>query len=378
MAKKLRLNGPVISGGNSWIYRWLGIEAIDAGSVARFLEKADGEDIEIQINSGGGSVWAGSEIYTLLKDYAGKVTAKVTGVAASAASVIIMAADRILISPTAQIMIHKAATDTWGNKEDHELSVELLDSSDKAIANAYILRTKMEQSKLLGLMKVTTWMNAQKALELNFADEIMFNENNELGPTNSTATGPEIPQAVIDKLRNELLKNGLMGNLDDLNLANLTVGNLQNNAQFSAEGEGEEEIMNLDELKNKHPELYNEIFNLGVAKGKEEGTAEGVKNERERIKDIEDLAAPGNESIIADAKASGATAMDTFKKIVAADKARREKASADQQADADASQAAKVAAGAAQQEGQEENEDAEAKAISNSVVEEMKRLRGVK
>lgn len=375
MAKKLRLNGPVVSGSNAWFYSWLRMDVIDASTVAKFLEESGGDDVEIYINSGGGSVFAGSEIYTLLKDYAGKVTAKVTGIAASAASVIISGADVVMISPTGQIMIHPASTSTWGNKDDHELTVDMLDMADRSIANAYILRTGMTQSELLSLMRKETWMDAKKAIELKFADEIMFDHNNELGPSNSTSIEGEIPQAVIDKLRNELLKNGLMGNLDDFNLADLTVGNLQNNAQASAESEGEEEIMNLDELKNKHPELYNEIFNLGVAKGKEEGTAEGVKNERERIKDIEDLAAPGNESIIADAKASGATAMDTFKKIVAADKARREKASADQQADADASQAAKVIA-AGEQEESNDDDNAKVKSNASDIVAQMKKLRG--
>src|SRR5690606_35796558 len=119
IAKKIKLNGPVISGGNSWIYDWLGMETISPQRVISELEKAAGEDVELYINSGGGSVPAGSEIYTALKEYKGKVTSKVTGVAASAATFFVLASDEVYVSPLAQMMIHKAATRTEGNSDAH-------------------------------------------------------------------------------------------------------------------------------------------------------------------------------------------------------------------------------------------------------------------
>lgn len=279
MAKKIKLNGPVVSGGNSWIYDWLGIETISPKRVLGELEKAAGDDVELYINSGGGSVFAGSEIFTALKEYRGKITSKVTGVAASAATFFVLASDEVYVSPLAQMMIHKAATMTEGDSTAHASGFDLLDGVDRSIAKVYKAKTNLQESEILDLMGKTTWMNAEKAVQLGFADGVLFDE--ELDASNSLGLTVELPQDVIDKLKNELLKNALKNNLADNAQATLEPVN-----QVDSINEGNDESVNLEELKAKHPELYNQVFALGAEEGKETG----AKNERERIKSIDEIA----------------------------------------------------------------------------------------
>lgn len=199
---KIDVKGPIIFNEYKWIYNWLDMESTSPRDVAEALEEADGEDVEVHINSGGGYVDAGSEIYTILKDYSGKVDVKIVGLAASAASVIAMAGDTVKISPTAQIMIHNVSSGRVGDYRDMEHEAGVLKNYNKSIANAYILKTGMEQEELLKLMDKETWLNAQQAKEYGFVDEIMFDEGNQLVASNSNL----IPSDVISKVKNLLLE----------------------------------------------------------------------------------------------------------------------------------------------------------------------------
>jgi ATP-dependent Clp protease protease subunit len=204
VAKKINIKGPIVGNSEAWIYEWFGIEATSPNSVNKVIDEANGEDLEVEINSGGGSVFAGSEIYTALKDYKGHVTAKIVGLAASAASVIAMAGDKVMMSPTAQMMIHNISTYTSGDYRDMEHSAEVLKSANNTIANAYRLKTGKTQEELLKLMDNETWMTAQKAKELGFIDEIMFDEGQQL--VASYGYSGLLPPEVINKMRN-MLKN---------------------------------------------------------------------------------------------------------------------------------------------------------------------------
>lgn len=212
MAKKINIKGPIVSNSDAWIYEWFGIEATSPQKVNDALEKVNGEDIEVEINSGGGSVFAGSEIYTALKDYKGYVTVKIVGLAASAASVIAMAGDKVMMSPTAQIMIHNVSTYTSGDYRDMEHSAEVLKSANNTIANAYRLKTGKTQEELLTLMDNETWMTAQKAKELGFIDEIMFEEQQLVA--NYSYSGL-LPPEVINKVRN-MIKDPNVDNSSDI------------------------------------------------------------------------------------------------------------------------------------------------------------------
>jgi len=199
---KIKIKGVIVANDDKWIYDYFDVEAVSPKDIEAQLEKANGQELEVEINSGGGDVFAGSDIYTALKEYKGNITAKVVGIAASAASVIAMAANKVLISPTAQIMIHNVSVyGGGGDYRDMEHYAEVLKNYNVSIANAYQLKTDMKQDELLDLMNKETYMNAQRAVELKFADEIMFDEGNKL--VASLGNGL-LPREVINKVRNEM------------------------------------------------------------------------------------------------------------------------------------------------------------------------------
>ena len=132
--------------------------------------------ITVWINSPGGDCIAASQIYTMLMDYKGDVTVKIDGIAASAASVIAMAGTSVLMAPTALMMIHNPATIAIGDHEDMQKAIEMLDEVKESIINAYEIKTGLSRDKLSKLMDAETWMNANKAVELGFADGVLEDE----------------------------------------------------------------------------------------------------------------------------------------------------------------------------------------------------------
>ena len=144
--------------------------------------------ITIWLNSPGGDCIAASQIYTMLMDYEGEVTIKIDGIAASAASVIAMAGTKVLMAPTALMMIHNPMTMAWGDKSEMTKAIEMLDEVKESIVNAYEIKTGMSRTKLSHLMDAETWMDAHTAVDLGFADEIMARpadagaENHAAGP----------------------------------------------------------------------------------------------------------------------------------------------------------------------------------------------------
>ena len=129
--------------------------------------------ITIWLNSPGGDCIAASQIYSMLMDYAGEVTIKIDGIAASAASVIAMAGTKVLMAPTALMMIHNPMTLAWGDKSEMTKAIEMLDEVKESIVNAYEIKTGLSRAKISHLMDAETWMNANKAIELGFADDIL-------------------------------------------------------------------------------------------------------------------------------------------------------------------------------------------------------------
>lgn len=133
-------------------------------------------DITVWINSPGGDCIAAAQIYNMLTSYKGNVTVKIDGIAASAASVIAMAGTNVLMSPVSMMMIHNPATGAFGDHTEMEKAIDMLEGVKDSIINAYALRTKMSRAKLSRLMDAETWMDATKAVELGFADEIIARE----------------------------------------------------------------------------------------------------------------------------------------------------------------------------------------------------------
>ena len=130
-------------------------------------------DITVWINSPGGDCVAAAQIYNMLMDYKGSVTVKIDGIAASAASVIAMAGTKVLVSPVSMLMIHNPMTAAFGNSDEMQRAIEMLGSVKDSIINAYEIKTGLSRTKLSRLMDAETWMDANKAVELGFADEIM-------------------------------------------------------------------------------------------------------------------------------------------------------------------------------------------------------------
>ncbi|MGY3613101.1 head maturation protease, ClpP-related [Streptococcus dysgalactiae subsp. equisimilis] len=140
-----------------------------------FKEELNGGNgnITVWINSPGGDCVAAAQIYNMLIDYKGDVTVKIDGIAASAASVIAMAGTKVLMSPVSMLMIHNPMTIAFGNKGEMEKAISMLDEVKESIINAYEIKTGLSRTKLSHLMNQETWMDAHKAVELGFADDIL-------------------------------------------------------------------------------------------------------------------------------------------------------------------------------------------------------------
>lgn len=130
-------------------------------------------DITVWINSPGGDCIAAAQIYNMLMDYKGNVTVKIDGIAASAASVIAMAGTKVLVSPVSMLMIHNPMTVAYGNSAEMQKAIDMLGSVKDSILNAYEIKTGLSRTKLSHLMDAETWMDANKAIELGFADDLM-------------------------------------------------------------------------------------------------------------------------------------------------------------------------------------------------------------
>lgn len=139
------------------------------------LQAGEG-DITVWINSPGGDVFAAAQIYNMLMDYKGNVTVKIDGLAASAASVIAMAGTEVQMSPVAMMMIHNPATIAIGDSSEMKKAIDMLDEVKESIMNAYEIKTGLSRSRISHLMDAESWFNAKKAVELGFADKLLFSK----------------------------------------------------------------------------------------------------------------------------------------------------------------------------------------------------------
>lgn len=160
------MNGPIVDDSEVWFYDYFGDPCISPKNVLEFLNKSGNQDITLTINSRGGDVLAGSEIFTAIKDYPGRIDVVVAGIAASMASVIAIAGDTVKISPLGKIMIHNAS--------------ELLFDTSESLANVYAAKTGKTVSEILEAMDNETWFTAEKAVEFGLADEVLFSEKQDI------------------------------------------------------------------------------------------------------------------------------------------------------------------------------------------------------
>lgn len=208
--KKIDIKGAIVSNNDADVYDYFGLESTSPNKVEKAILEANFDDLEVVINSGGGDVFSASVIYTALKSYKGNVTVKIVGLAASAASVIAMAGKKVLMSPTAQLMIHNVSTYTGGDYRDMEHAAEVLKNANETIANAYRLKTGKSQEELLGLMDKESWFTADKAKEIGFIDEVMFETNQLVASKYSGMLPPE----VIQTIKNQKLNSQITDKID--------------------------------------------------------------------------------------------------------------------------------------------------------------------
>lgn len=202
------MKGTIVSNDDKWIYDWFEIEAVCPRDVDRQLKEANGDEVIVEVNSGGGDVFAGNEIFYLLNSYLGPVTVDIVGFAGSAATIICCGAKKVRAIPSALYMIHNVSSGAQGDYHAMDHQSKVLQTANKSIANAYRLKTGLSEKELLSLMDKESWMDAIEAKEKGFIDEI-------IGDQGSLSTIPSktlynacftnmLSQDVINKIRNTL------------------------------------------------------------------------------------------------------------------------------------------------------------------------------
>lgn len=216
---QINVNGDIVSNDDKWIYNWLEWDSTCPNDIKNALAtKPENEKLTVLVNSGGGSVMAGQEIYSLLSGR-NDVEIKVQSLAGSAASVIAMA-NRCEISPVAMIMIHNVSmSGASGDYHDMQKNAEILRQMNAALASAYIAKTGRSQEEILKLMDRETWLTANQALEMGFVDGIIRDEkplfmNNVSGMRLTDEIRQKVLAEKAAKEKNETEKNELLKDLD--------------------------------------------------------------------------------------------------------------------------------------------------------------------
>ena len=257
----------------------------------------DVENITLHINSPGGSVFSAVAIANILKNHKAKVTANIDGLAASAATIITSACDTVRMPKNALFMIHNPITFAYGNNQEMQKTVEMLDKVKNSIIETYLNKTKTDKETLSELMDNETWMNAEEAKEYGFIDEIL-DENVEKEVIENKLI---INNTAFDISK---FKNFKEKKIQEPRVINISVNstgspeeiadkfrNILNSTENQKNKGGN---MTLEELKNKFPELCNQIFN--------EGKEAGITKERERMREIDNLDVSNYSELVENAK----------------------------------------------------------------------------
>lgn len=280
-----KLQGTVMDNDSAELYRRFGYQNLCCPADVRDALESDTDDeIVFEINSSGGSVYSGFEMYSLISKSKKRVCAEVQSIAASAMSVVTSACDTVRMSPVANMMIHRSSIwNSGGNSERLRQDAQMLDTIDESILSAYERKVgdKCSREKLRGMMEDETFLTAEEAIAIGLADE-MIERDGETDPVNAVAS---IGRAVMPMVMNALPP------IEDLR-------RMRNERQDMTENETEEreimeQINTMEELRAQYPEMTAQI------------TAEAAQAERERILAIDAVSMPGFEKIIEEAKADG-------------------------------------------------------------------------
>lgn len=201
MTTKINIKGPIVDDQNGKFMEFWGMDDVYTypAKINKALADANGEDVDLIINSPGGYVSAGSEIYTDLQQYPGKVEAHIYGDADSAASFIAMAADKVLMAPMAKIMIHRASGANEGNADVMHSTGGALDQIDQSLVNIFAKKTGKDKQDIFNMLNAETWMNAETAIKEGFADGMLV-------PAPTSIAEPAMNAALpIPHLSNEMM-----------------------------------------------------------------------------------------------------------------------------------------------------------------------------
>lgn len=194
---KFGIKGVIVPNDDKWMYDWLDMDATSPRDIHKAIEQANGEQLDIDINSGGGDIAAGSEIYAALQTYPGEVRLHIVGQACSAASVI-ACAGYCDMTPTALLMIHNVSMETRGDHRDMAHATDVLQTANRSIAAAYRAKTGKSEEELLAYMDAETWMTAEDAVAAGFVDAIA---QPAAGMRMVAATGGLLSDETIGRLR---------------------------------------------------------------------------------------------------------------------------------------------------------------------------------
>lgn len=212
---KLTCNGSIVDDDSAKIYRYFGFSGIfSPADIRQAVENnPDGEDLIIELNSGGGDLIAGYEMYSVLRNACCRTAVEIQSLAASAATVMMCGADTVSASPVAQVMIHLPSTSSAGNQNDFSRAAEMLESNTESIINAYISKCgdRTTRAALRALMDNESWMPVQDAQEIGLIDEILSSDNSmQAGVSRIVNSFGGLPD--IGPLKNKYLQ--IVSNLD--------------------------------------------------------------------------------------------------------------------------------------------------------------------
>lgn len=282
------------------IYDEIGVHGVTAKSFLEDLKDLKGKDITVHINSTGGDVFQGQAIYTALKNYSGKVTVKIEGLAASMATIIALAADKVEMTSNSLFMIHSPMSNVFGNKAQMRKQINALEKVETTMLSVYKAKTNISENEIEQMMARETWLSAHEALELGFVDEVL-GAVKVVARYDLSGYQNKTPEQILNTLysnnpkekstMSEDLKTWFVGQISDLK--NMITGNAEE-PQVKTEETGQEptaetatEEVNVDDLKAQLESLTNERDNLSqklsVQKEKSNESKEEMKTQFDQM-----------------------------------------------------------------------------------------------
>ena len=382
---RVQLCGEVCSNDTAELYRWFGFNVCCPKDLRTAIENCpEDEELVLEINSGGGSVYAGFEMYSILRGYKGRVVAEIQSIAASAMSVITSACGTVRISPVAEMMIHRASAVADGTSQDMKQAAQMLDTIDESILAAYTEKTggKSDREKLARMMRKETFLTAQQAIDCGLADELLEAADNGGGE-------PDGGQSLLDWIPGLAVARATQAGADKPDFIRLVharqIPPVEDLARLKAEREGTdiqnkltgEVTKDMPEKKEGNtviiaqaaatpttPEELVEMFPDLAERIK----ASAASAERERLAKIDEAAVPGFEELIAEAKANpNKTGGDVALEIIKAQKESGKAYLTSRDTDVKASKVNDVSAAVAPDTGGEDTVD-EMKAAAKEAV----------